>query len=274
MSETKKKAPPIARKVVSASTGDTVATKTAAVPPEKKSRAAGLRVAAAILWVLAIAAEIVAILMLTRYIFIPEDSLVTWLLVALGIDLVLVVVGSQLWKKANHIDPASKQNKLKFWLWNNLGVIISVIAFLPILILLLNDKKLDPKMKKLVSIVAAVALALGLATSYDWNPASQEDLAEAIELVGDGQVYWTRFGRKYHIHDDCSSLSNSSTLYQGSVEEAFEASRVELCKFCEARAEVERAVIEEPEDLADDGMGGAAADDPNIMDDAEIENAA
>jgi hypothetical protein len=55
-----------------------------------------------------------------------------------------------LWKKANHIDPASEKNKAKFWLWNNLGTILSVLAFLPIIILVFTNKDLDKKSKGLV----------------------------------------------------------------------------------------------------------------------------
>jgi hypothetical protein len=130
MSETKKK-PPVTRKVISATTGEEVkpnkntmptkSAKPAVVPAEAKSRARGLRITAAVLWVLAILAEVAAILMLTKYIYVSEDSMVMWLIVALAVDLVLVVIGSQLWKKANRIDPASEANKFKFWLWNNLG---------------------------------------------------------------------------------------------------------------------------------------------------------
>ena len=219
-----------------------------------------MRIVAVVLWVLAILAEVVGILMLTKYIYIAEESLIIWLVAALCVDLVLVIVASQLWKKANRIAPASEANKLKFWLWNNLGVIVSAIAFLPILLLLLNDKNLDARTKKIASIVAAVALALGIGTSYDWNPVSQEALnsaQEQAEAVSDGQVYWTMFGRKYHLYEDCSSLAYSETLYLGTVDQAFEANRVDLCKFCETRAdageiaEVVQAAGEELEEAAE-----------------------
>jgi len=243
------KKPPVERKIVDVSKGTekTVSTaKTYAPTPEAKGRAGGLRIAAVILWVLAILAEVAAILMLIRYIYVPEENLVTWLLVALGVDLVLLVIGSQLWKRANHIDPASKKNKVKFWLWNNLGLIVSIVAFLPILILFLNDKKLDGNAKKLVSIVAAVALAIGGLLAVDWNPVSQEELAEAqvqANEIGDGRVAWTTWGRRFHLYQDCSSLNQSATLFVGTVAEASEAGRAELCKFCEARAEAgERAL--------------------------------
>ena len=64
-----------------------------------------------------------------------------WLIGALVVDLILVIIGSQLWKKANRLDPASKQSSVKFFLWNNMGLIASVICFLPIVILLLANKE-------------------------------------------------------------------------------------------------------------------------------------
>jgi uncharacterized BrkB/YihY/UPF0761 family membrane protein len=76
------------------------------------------------------------------------------------LDLLFFIPGSLLWKKANHIDPVSEQNKVKFWVWNNLGTILSVLAFLPIIIFVLTDKKLDKKSKNLVTVVAVVALAI------------------------------------------------------------------------------------------------------------------
>ncbi|MBQ2600179.1 hypothetical protein II582_02185 [bacterium] len=65
-----------------------------------------------------------------------------------------------MWKKANHIDPASEKNKAKFWLWNNLGTILSVVAFLPIIILVFTNKDLDKKSKSLVGGVAIAALVI------------------------------------------------------------------------------------------------------------------
>ena len=51
------------------------------------------------------------------------------------LDLVFVIIGAQLWKKANKIKPASEKNKFLFWLWNNMGVIACAVAFIPFVIL-------------------------------------------------------------------------------------------------------------------------------------------
>jgi hypothetical protein len=205
-------------------------------PAETKGGAAKLRVLAVCSWGLAIAAEVAAILILNKYIY-TGDSFTIWLIAALVVDLIFVVIGSQLWKKSNRIDPASSKDKLKFWLWNNLGLIVSVIAFLPIIILLLNDKKMDKKSKKLVTIAAAAALLIAGASSYDWDPVSMEDAfpENAQETSIGSEVYWTRFGKKYHTNQNCPSLSRSETLFSGAVSDAYEAKRLELCSFCAGR---------------------------------------
>lgn len=192
MAEKKK----VEREFVEASTGKT-GKRPAVVTAANKKSATGKRVAAVILWVLALAAEVGAILMLNGIWYIKEEQKMYWLIGALVIDLILVIIGSQLWKKANRLDPASKQSSVKFFLWNNMGLIASVICFLPIVILLLANKDLDGKTKKIVTVVAAIALVLASLFSIDFNPVSAEELAEAQQTVGNGSVYWTQFGKSY-----------------------------------------------------------------------------
>ena len=175
MAEKKK----VEREFVEASTGKT-GKRPAVVTAANKKSATGKRIAAVILWVLALAAEVGAILMLNGTWYIPEEQKMYWLIGALVIDLILVIIGSQLWKKANRLDPASKQSSVKFFLWNNMGLIASVICFLPIVILLLANKDLDGKTKKIVTVVAAIALVLASLFSIDFNPVSAEELADAL----------------------------------------------------------------------------------------------
>ena len=210
-----------------ASTGK-VGKRPAVVTAANKKSATGKRVAAVILWVLALAAEVCAILMLNGTWYIPEEQKMYWLIGALVIDLILVIIGSQLWKKANRLDPASKQSSVKFFLWNNMGLIASVICFF----LLLANKDLDGKTKKIVTVVAAIALVLASLFSIDFNPVSAEELAEAQQTVGNGSVYWTQFGKSYHLDPNCHTLMRSSKVYQGTIEEAFEANRTDPCDFC------------------------------------------
>lgn len=218
----------------------------------RPERARGFRIGAWVLWLVGIAFEVLAILMINGTMYVPAEKQMTYLIGALVIDLIAVVIASQLWKKANHIDPASEANKAKFVLNNNLGVIMSIIAFLPIIILLLRNKDLDPKTKKIASIVAAAALVIAGASSVDYNPVSQEQLAEAkqevSEISTDGStVYWTQFGKSYHCDPDCHTIRNSKNVYYGTIDEAFEAKRSDPCDYC-ALATADKAA-EVAEDL-------------------------
>ena len=216
----------VERKYVAASTGKSTK------PP--KSRAAGLRIGAIILWLFAIACEILCILYLNGYFYVPHETVqpMTLLLIGLGADLILVAIGSLMWKKANHIDPVSEKNKVKFFLWNQMGLIVAVIAFMPIIIFLLKDKKLDDKTRKLVSVIAAIALLVAAAVGIDWSPVSAEQLDAAKATFGEDTVYWTRFGKSYHLDEDCFTLNRSKVIYHGTIEEAFEANRHDPCDFC------------------------------------------
>ncbi len=207
-----------------------------------KARATSLRIIAVILWLVAIAFEILVIALLNGTLYIPGDQTM-WLIIGIALDLICVVSGSLLWKHSNRIDPASEKNKVKFFLWNNMGVIAAVLAFLPLVIILLKDKKLDAKAKKIVSIVAAVALIAAIGLSIDYNPVSQEDLAEAKQEAlaqNEGIAYWTRWGRSYHFDPNCRTLLNSAVVYQGTIEEAFEAHRTDPCDFCAEGAEAKQ----------------------------------
>ena len=163
-------------KIVSASTGEEVKAGTKAAPkaapkdaaPKEAPKAAPasangsnpktLRIVAWVLWILAIAAEVLAVLVYTGKIQVTFVSTLAAFLGLLIIDLALVIAGAQFWKKANHMDPVSEANKVKFWLWNNMGVIVCCFAFIPFIIIALTSKDADPKLKKWAIIAAVVAL--------------------------------------------------------------------------------------------------------------------
>ena len=190
------------------------------------------RILAVVFWVLAIACEVLAVLVIFKKIelsFLPYDAQYIALLV---LDLAFVIIGAQFWKKANHMDPVSESKPLKFWLWNNMGVIVCCFAFIPFIILTLTNKDADAKTKKIASIVAAVALLLGVGFSYDWNPVSEEGLAQATQTLDGVAVYWTKGGSVYHLDQDCQHLNRSDELYEGDVPSATEAGKARLCKTC------------------------------------------
>lgn len=217
------------------------------------------RIAAIILWVIAIAMEVLAVLVINGK-GVHFMSQLAQLIIALVLDLACVIIGSQFWKQANHIDPASEANKVKFWLWNNMGVIVCTIAFVPIVILMLTNKELDKKTKAIATVVAVIALLIGGVCSYDFNPISEEQLDAAVEALGGDQVYWAPFGHVYHTHDDCQSLNQSEQLTVGTVEQAIAANRTRLCSFCAKRDNItgvatddsDKAVVEDSEEDVDD----------------------
>lgn len=194
--------------------------------------AKGLRVGAVVLWVLALVMEVLALLVVLGKINLRFMPTLYQLIAFLVLDLVFVIVGAQLWKKANRIDPVSEANKLKFWLWNNMGVIACVVAFVPVIILLLSNKNLDKKTKTIATVVAIIALLIGGVCSYDFNPVSEEQQEAAINALGDEHVFWAPFGKVYHTHDDCQALNQSDALTYGTVEQAIAANRTRLCYFC------------------------------------------
>ena len=202
-----------------------------------EQRAKTKRILAIILWIVAIAFEVVGILRLTDKInlFANMDK-TTFLIICIVLDLAFFIPGSLLWKKANHIDPISEKNKAKFWIWNNLGTILSVLAFLPIIIFVLSNKDLDKKSKTVVTAVAAIALVIAGVSSYDFNPVSSEQLDQAIKEVqavnGTDTVYWAKHSKKYHVDPDCPAFSQSDEIYEGTVAQAYEHNLTEPCRRC------------------------------------------
>lgn len=209
-----------------------------------REKATGKRVIAICLWVIGIFLEVVGILRLKEIInWFPNISETAFLIGCLVLDCIAVIIGSLFWKKANHIDPASEKNKTKFWIQNNLGSIISVIAFLPIIIFVLTDKDMDKKNKTIVSVVAIIALLVAGVSSYDFNPISQEQLDKAQREVlatgnydtnadGEAVVYWAEHSKKYHVDKDCPALQNSEKVYRGTVKAAYEKNLTDPCRRC------------------------------------------
>jgi len=214
--------------------------------------AGGLRCGAIICWLVAICFEVLGFLLYFDKIRLPLPTL-AGIIGVLVLDLIFVIIGSQLWKKANRIDPASKKNPVKFFLWNNMGVIVCIIAFLPYIILIFTDKqnKLDKKTKAIAVVVGIIALLIGGLCSYDWNPISSEEKA-AAEAAITGEVYWTQFGKVYHTSADCSHLNNSDTLYQGDVDQAIADNKTRLCKTCAKRDNIEAEGIKLEDGEADE----------------------
>src|SRR5699024_1959858 len=207
--------------------------------PEAKGKAKQLRLFAFLAWLIAIAGEIYAITQLLH-----DDKLV-WLIVAIVVILALAITGSALWKKANRLDPASEQNKFKFFVQNQLGAIMAVLAFLPLVIFIFTNKDLDKKTKGIAGTVGIIALLIAGISGVDFDPPSVEKYTEEInaqtavvtDLTDTDNVFWAKSGTVNHIYEDCQHIRGRDGVTYGTVKESFEAKGIStLCKTCENRA--------------------------------------
>lgn len=231
---------------------------------EAKGKATRFRIIAVILWVIAIAAEAVAIFWLLR-----QDSSQSWYLWALIGALVVIaifaIVGSQFWKKANDLDPAKRSEPVRFFVQNQLGVIISIIAFLPLIILIFTNKNMDGKQKGIAGGIAIALLVVAGLASADWSPNSVEDeTAQQVanegqideyttiveSLTGADSVTWTLSGSVYHLCADASAVNLESAdnqIYTGTVADAHTAGKDGLT--LEVAQELAECGLEAPANL-------------------------
>ena len=142
----------------------------------QKSKAKRLRLFASLSWLVAIGTEITGIVLLLKNKFDTGNlPLLIGLLVGIAI---FAIAGSLMWKAANKHDPASKEEAFKFFVQNQLGAIIAVVAFLPLLAMIFLDKDMDPKNKKIAGGVGIALAALATVMGVDFNPPSTEQYTQ------------------------------------------------------------------------------------------------
>ena len=138
----------------------------------QQSAAKRLRIFAALAWIVAIGGEIAGIVLLRQHKFDHGNlPLLIGLLVGIAI---FASAGSLMWKAANKQNPARESDKGKFFCQNQLGAIITLIAFLPLIVLIFMDKDMDPKNKKIAGGVGAVLAIVATLIGVSWNPPSVE----------------------------------------------------------------------------------------------------
>ena len=240
--ETAKKAEPV-KKAASAAKKAAEPVKAEREPVTNPSRSIPLRIGAIVLWVLALGFELLAIMALLKNFtihFTDNGNTNMWILLigCIVLDMILAILAAQLWKKANRISPMSKSKRgaFLFYLWNELGVIMACICFIPLIIRLLKNDKLDKKMKTIVTAIAAAALLITGFASADYHPVDADDKLDAQTAFGETNVYWTQFGHVYHLDaDKCYHIANRDG-YQGSITEAIESGKTRICSNCENNA--------------------------------------
>lgn len=205
---------------------------------ESKGKATTRRVLALLLWLLAIGGEAFAIFWVLKR---PKENgeFPTWAWILLLATLVVVCLlafgGSQLWKQANRLDPASTSNKFRFFVQNQLGAIITLIAFVPLIVLIFLNKDMNGKQKGIAGAAGIVLLLVAGFFGTELNAASVEqysaETAVVQDLTGDDEVYWTKSGEVYHLCDEASAVnleSKDNTIYSGSVADAHVAGKERL----------------------------------------------
>ncbi len=246
---------------------------------EAKKKATTLRIVAIALWVVAIAGEAVGIFWLLRqrqaaqtaadtttlerdsetgllvqgsvdYEF-PQWALIT-LIVLMVVIAALSITGSFLWKKANRLDPASKKDTVRFFVQNQLGAIIAIVAFLPLIIMVFLNKDMSKGQKSLAGIVGIVLAVAAVALGIDFNPSSTEqytaDRSAVVQLLGEDHVYWVAGGSVYHVCNEVSDIQNASTEQaDGTTSEAVAAGKNRLT--LELRSELNACGLPVPENV-------------------------
>lgn len=217
---------------------------------EAKGKATQFRLFAALLWLGAIVAQVFAIRFIMQAVNTGESPVNAWVIGLIVLDLILVFIGSILWKKSNRLNPPSEKNKFLFYMQSQLGVVLAFIAFLPLIIFILTNKKIDGKSKAILGSIAGVALVIAGIGGAEFNPASVEKYTEETNMVealtGTNNVYWTKSGGRYHLYDDCGYIKNSTTIMNGTVAESYETKGIDqLCQRCKNQKMKEDGLSEE-----------------------------
>src|SRR3954454_7872311 len=142
----------------------------------QKSSATRLRLFAALSWIVAIGTKIAGVVLLRQHKF--DHGNLPLLIGLLVVIAVFAIAGSLMWKAANKQDPASKSEPTKFFIQNQLGAIITVLAFLPLIVLIFMDKDMDPKNKKIAGGIGVVLAAAATFIGIDFNPPSVEQYTQ------------------------------------------------------------------------------------------------
>src|SRR5262245_43312390 len=142
----------------------------------QKSAAKRLRLFAALSWIIAIGGQIAGVVLLYRHKF---DHGNLPLLIGLMVGIAIVAMaGNLLWTAGNRYDPSRAAEKLRFVIQTQRGAIITLIAFLPLVLLIFTDKNMDPQTKKVAGGVGAVLAVVATLVGVSYNPPSVEQYTQ------------------------------------------------------------------------------------------------
>jgi hypothetical protein len=156
-------------------------TKAWAASQGQKGSSKKLRIFALLSWAVAIGGEGVGIYLLRQKKFdagvAANGNLPLLIGLLVGIA-VFAIIGSMLWKAANKHNPASKADGFRFFVQNQLGAIITLVAFLPLLALIFLDKDMDPKNKQIAGGIGAVLAVVATMMGVSLKPPSVEQYTQ------------------------------------------------------------------------------------------------
>ena len=151
-------------------------TKAWAATQDQKGASKRLRIFALLCWAVAIGGEIAGIYLLMQHKFDNGNlPLLVGILVGIAI---FAIAGSMLWKAANRHNPATKSEPFRFFVQNQLGAIISLIAFLPLIALIFLDKDMDPKNKQIAGGIGAALAIIATLLGVNLKPPSVEQYTQ------------------------------------------------------------------------------------------------
>ncbi|MGV9769413.1 hypothetical protein ACWDR7_08035 [Microbacterium sp. NPDC003461] len=203
-----------------------------------KKQATTLRIVSWVLWIVAIALELVAIFWLLRQrVPVGEEGIVRddetglleahevgyefpqWAFISLIVAFVVIgalsITGSMLWKRANRLDPARRSDTVRFFVQNQLGAIVAVVAFVPLIILVLMNKDMSKSQKGIAGAIGGVIAVVAIALGIDVDPPSVEqytaDQSTVIQILGEDEVVWVEGGGVYHVCAEVPDVENAST---------------------------------------------------------------
>ncbi len=191
-----------------------------------------LRIISFILWLAAIGAELGLIFgeLLAKNGQPFTNGRMAILIGGLVVIAILAIAGNLLWKKANRLDPAHKSDTVRFFIQNQLGAFMTLIAFVPLVVLIFLDKDLGKGQKAVAGGIGVVLALLATTLGIDFNPPSVEQYTaerdSVIEHVGDDLVYWGPSSEVFHICDKVSDLNQAreaGTIQAGTVADAHAA---------------------------------------------------
>ncbi len=156
-------------------------TKAWAANQDQKGASKRLRIFALLSWAVAIGGEITGIYLLKQGKFnagtAANGNLPLLIGILVGIA-VFAIAGSMMWKAANRHNPASRADGFRFFVQNQLGAIIGLIAFLPLIVLILMDKNMDPKNKQIAGGIGAALALVATLMGVSLKPPSVEQYTE------------------------------------------------------------------------------------------------